>query len=71
MVKRGEKPKDRSKALYGDSSNDELESLNADLRSRQGGAQATRRTIEGGIEQKAKKRRSREVPASAGFKKQV
>jgi len=46
---------------------EELDSLNADLEEK--GAQAVRRRVEAGIEQKAKRRRSEEKPVSSGFKK--
>ena len=48
---------------------DDLDSLNASMRSQRDSPQQIRRVIEANIEAKARKKRSREVPASAGFRK--
>jgi hypothetical protein len=50
---------------------EELDSLNASMRSKRDAPQLIRRAIEADIEAKARKKRSREVPASAGFKRTV
>src|SRR5262249_10035332 len=48
---------------------EQLDSSNASVRSKRNGPQMIRRAIEADIESKARKKRSREVPASAGFKR--
>ncbi len=50
---------------------EELESLNASVLSKPDAPQQLRRALEADIEAKARKKRSREVPASAGFKRTV
>jgi hypothetical protein len=48
-----------------------LDSLNASMHSKRDMPQLIRRSIEADIEAKARKKRSREVPASSGFKRRV
>ena len=48
-----------------------LDSLNSSIHSKRDTPQLIRRSIEADIEAKARKKRSREVPASAGFKRAV
>jgi hypothetical protein len=48
---------------------DELDSLNASLRSRSSSRKSIRRLIEADIEAKAKKRRASESKTSSGWKK--
>jgi hypothetical protein len=50
---------------------EELDSLNASLRSKRDAAQLIRRAMEAEIEAGARKQRSREAPASTGFKRVV
>ena len=50
-----------------ESVNEELDSLNAELRRQK--TPAVRRRVEAAIEEKAKRRRKGEKPVSAGFKK--
>jgi len=53
----------------GDSEKERLATLNAQLRVKGNVAEMIRRSIEGQIEAKAKRRRSREKPVSSAFKR--
>jgi len=55
--------------LINKSVGDQLDALNARMRRKRNSADAIRRSMEGQIEAKAKRRRSKEVEASAGWKK--
>ena len=48
---------------------EQLDALNASMRSKRNAPELIRRAMEANIEAKARKKRSQEVPASAGFKK--
>jgi len=48
-----------------------LDSLNAQVRSSRKGSDLIRRAMEANLESTSRKKRSREVPASAGFKRTV
>jgi len=66
MEKRSEAEKSK---LLGANEAEELDALNADVRTGPSPSQKIRRKIEATIESKARKRRKSEKPASAAFKK--
>ena len=55
--------------LAGTNEAEELDSLNADTQRRRNAPERIRRKLEATIEAKAKKRRGREVPASAAWRR--
>jgi len=61
----------RSPGARRSSADDDLQAVNARLTTQRNPAAAIRRTIEADIERKAQRKRSRETPASAGFKRQT
>jgi hypothetical protein len=69
MEERSRKRAQASESIRRELPEQELEAVNARIRSKRNAPEAIRQTIEVQIERKAKSKRSREVPASASFKR--